>query len=157
MKICLKTKKKKSKISKFHLVLIIILFKIVFADLKDLNTGRNVKNQDSDIVLVVKGSGLQNLFGSYYEGIYPSEVLVNGIKDDSCSNKCTLQGDTNIITLRFQTQIFSCESMFYNLANIIEADLSNFDASKVTTMCNMFCSCTNLKKNKFWEYKYFFS
>ena len=151
MKICLKSISNKPKTSKFYLALVIILLKIVFADLKDLNTERYLKNQDSDIVLVVQGSGVQNLFGSYYEGIYPSEVLVNGIKDDSCSNQCTLQGDTNIITLRFQTQIVSYEYMFYYLANIIEVDLSNFDASKVTTMYNMFCSCTNLKKINFWN------
>ena len=34
--------------------------------------------------------------------------------------------------------------MFYNLVNISEIDLSNFDASKITTMESMFYGCTGL-------------
>ena len=46
--------------------------------------------------------------------------------------------------------------MFYELQNIIEIDLSNFDASEVNDMQWMFYNCENLEKNKFWKYKYFF-
>ena len=45
---------------------------------------------------------------------------------------CNLVGDKNNITLIFDTQIESCYEMFDGLTNIIEIDLSNFDASKVT-------------------------
>ena len=36
--------------------------------------------------------------------------------------------------------------MFFNLSNIIEIDLSNFDFSRVITMEKMFMKCANLKK-----------
>ena len=103
---------------------------------------------NSEIYLVIKGKGEQNLLYNYFD-IEPSEVLVNGVKDDSCSKICNLVGDKNKITLKFDTQIESCYTMFYELDNIIEIDLSNFDASKVIDMRYMFKSCSNLEKIEF--------
>ena len=39
--------------------------------------------------------------------------------------------------------------MFYFVENIIEIDLSNFDASNVKTMQYMFFGCSNLEKIEF--------
>ena len=39
--------------------------------------------------------------------------------------------------------------MFERLTNIIEIDLSNFDASNVRTMQYMFYGCSNLEKIEF--------
>ena len=106
---------------------------------------------NSEIHLVIQGSGQQKLLSDYFFTYIqqPSEVLVNGVKDDSCSKTCNLEGDRNNITLRFNTQIESCYGMFDGLKNITEIDLSNFDASKVADMGYMFNYCSNLEKIEF--------
>ena len=104
---------------------------------------------NSEIHLVIQGSGQQKLLGDDYSGVKPSEVLVNGVKDESCSKTCNLVGDRNNITLKFDTQIDTCDMMFYKLDNIIEIDLSNFDASKVRDMGYMFDGCLDLEKIEF--------
>ena len=104
---------------------------------------------NSEIKLVFKGRGdKQILYSSFqYE---PSEVIVNGNIKASCKKTCYLENeDKNEVILKFQTQINSCVNMFNGLNNLIEADLSNFDASKVIDMTSMFLGCTKLKKIDF--------
>ena len=104
----------------------------------------------SEIHLVVQGNGKQKLLDDhYYNDKEPSEVLVNGVIDNSCKKTCNLNANKNYITLRFNTSIESCYSMFDRLDNIIEVDLSYFDASKVKDMGFMFNRCTNLEKIEF--------
>ena len=43
--------------------------------------------------------------------------------------------------------------MFYDLKNIIEIDLSNFDFSKATSLYSMFAGCSNLEKIEFGKIK----
>ena len=108
----------------------------------------NLLNQ-SEIKLVIKGKGTQHiLYDSFpYE---PSEIIVNGISKASCKKSCYLENeDKNDIIIKFALQINTCENMFKYLDNIIEADLSNFDTSKVTNMAFMFAWCSKLKKIDF--------
>ena len=51
--------------------------------------------------------------------------------------------------LNFKRKINFCSDMFSGINNLIEADLSNFDASKVMDMTGMFFNCTKLKKIDF--------
>ena len=51
----------------------------------------------------------------------------------------------------FEDGMTSTQNMFYGLSNILEADVSEFDGSKVTTMHSMFRECGIIKKNKFWR------
>ena len=76
---------------------------------------------NSEIHLVIQGSGPQQLLDNYFftNIKQPSEVLVNGVKDDSCSKTCYLVGDKNNITLKFDTQIKSCYCMLNFVENII--------------------------------------
>ena len=90
-----KERKKKNKNSKTFLLKIFLIFSV-------LETSIN-----SEIHLVIKGNGKQNLLYNFFN-IKPSEVLVNGFKDESCSKTCNLVGDKNNITLKFDTQIESC-------------------------------------------------
>ena len=112
------------------------------------NEIRDLVDYFSEIHLIIQGSDNQQLLNSGFE-IEPSEVLVNGVKDDSCKKTCNLVGNKNNITLRFENQIESCYEMFSGLNNIIEIDLTNFDASKTTNMENMFRHCSNLEKIEF--------
>ena len=63
--------------------------------------------------------------------------------------KCNLEDNINNITIIFDDDINSCENMFKDLLNIKEVDLSNFDASKVTSMLSMFNGCNYLEKITF--------
>ena len=134
-----KERKNKNRHSKTFLLKIFLMLAMVEASI------------NSEIHLVIQGSGEQQLLEDYYftNFIRPSEVLVNGVKNDSCSKTCNLVGDRNNITLKFDTQIESCNYMFSRLTNIIEIDLSNFDASKVKNMGWMFDGCSNLEKIEF--------
>ena len=50
------------------------------------------------------------------------------------------------IKIIFKKQLSSCKRMFYDCENIIEADLSKFDCSKVFSCQEMFYDCSNIKK-----------
>ena len=128
--------------------IILIFSKLSFSELKVTKLTRHLKNKYSEIHLVIQGSGTQKIVSdySYKDADDPSEVLVNGVKKDSCTTTCSLTGNRNNITLRFEIQPVKCYYMFYGLTNLIEVDLSNFDGSKVTTMNGMFNSCSNLEK-----------
>ena len=109
---------------------------------------RNLYNHYSEIHLVIRGNGTQNLL-SDKSNIIPSKVYVNGVIDSSCNKTCYLEGNKNSIILIFEEKINSCEAMFYGPSNITEIDLSKFDTSEVTIMSNMFSYCINLNKINF--------
>ena len=132
----------KGKIKQKFLIIesFLFLLKIVFLNLVVSINARNLNNYYSEIHLIIQGSREQQLL--YKDFITePSEVYVNGIKKISCKKKCDLDGDRNRITLRFENTIKTCHYMFFCLNNIIEEDLSDFHASKVTDMGAMFYSC----------------
>ena len=84
-----KERKKKNRHSKTFLLKIFLMLAMIEASI------------NSEIHLVIQGSGEQKLlYDWYFTNIQqPSEVLVNGVKDDSCSNTCNLVGGRNNITL----------------------------------------------------------
>ena len=131
-----------------ELILILIITQIYSTNSKLLENTRNLKSKYSEIHLVIQGSGTQDLVSSsgYSEADDPSEVYVGGSKREDCLKTCSLTGTSNSITLRFENQMASCSYMFFQQTNIIEVDLSDFDASKVTSMGGMFNGCTNLEK-----------
>ena len=125
------------------------LLKILLFDLISIKNARNLKNYISEIHLVIKGKGKQEII-RYGFNTYPSEVIVNGIsKGNTCKQTCILDENINNVTIKFDKQIKSCRNMFYNLEKIIEIDLSNFDASEVNNMKGMFGECKNLEKINF--------
>ena len=129
-------------------ILILLLLKIIFVNSIIINYKSNLNNYYSEIHLVIQGSGEQSLLNSGFNP-EPSEVYINGVKKDSCKKSCNLEKDKNNIILRFDNPIESCEKIFEGLYNITEIDLSNFDASKVTTMREMFSLCQKLEKINF--------
>ena len=140
--------KRKRRINNYTIQYILLLLKIVLANLVSIKNKRNINYYESKVHLIVKGSGEQKiLYGSFNTN--PSEVLVNGIKNNSCKKTCYLEGYINNVTLVFENKITSCRDMFNGLSNIIGIDLSNFDFSEVTTMFWMFYGCSNLEKVNF--------
>ena len=102
----------------------------------------------SDIHLIIRGSEVQTVINSGFIS-FLSEVYIDGEKKTEVASSYELIGETSNITLRFNSQIESCESMFHSLGNLIEIDFSDFDASKVTSMLTMFWGCSNLQKVNF--------
>ena len=130
------------------LLLFIFLLNIILVNLTPLNNTRNINNYNSVITLLIKGNGIQNLINNKFTPS-PTTVLINGIRKNFCKRKCYIKRDKNNInniTLFFKGKIASCQSMFKNLDNVIEIDLSKFDFSEVKNMENMFSGLINLKR-----------
>ena len=132
----------------FKLVYTLFLLESSLINSRKIKYIRNFQNKNSEIHMVIQGSGLQRIISGDYEGIIP-EVLVEGIKKNSCGDECFFENEKNNVILRFGTQLRKLEKMFYYLDNLIEIDFSNFDASAVTTMEGMLNSCSNLEKVTF--------
>ena len=128
------------------LLCIFLINRINSNDIKHIRSLKKYCSYDSYIDLVIQGTGVQKILSEEYKGDKPYEVLVYGIKKDSCVDTCILDNEKSNITLKFKNELDSCDSMFYNLNNIIVIDLSNFNASLVTTMYGMFYRCKNLEK-----------
>ena len=134
------------------LLFMIIIFLLSRNSLSEKSILRHLNDYYfSEIHLVIKGSGPQNILSDIF--IYePSEVLVNGISQGNTRSKtCTLTGEENNVTLRFEEQLETCENMFYEIENIIKVDFTDFDSSKVTNMTSMFYNCSNLEKIIFFK------
>ena len=99
----------------------------------------------SEIHLVVKGGQNESNFTYNFE-IEPSQIIVNGIQKNSCTEFCELEYKDNNVTIIFNVSIESCFKMFNQLQNVKEIDLTNFDFSGVKSMSSMFYNCTNLEK-----------
>ena len=138
-------------------VIFAFLIKIGLINLITINNLRNLNNNISEIHLIINGTGNQQiLYGQFMTS--PSEVIVNGIsKGNLCLRTCDLDQEINNVIIKFNEQLKSCYYMFYELENIIEIDLSYFDASQVKTFGMMFSDCKNLEKINFGKFKYFFN
>ena len=101
-------------------------------------------NSLSEISLTINGIGNQSILSNDFTTI-PNQIFVNGILQNTTGKIVyNLQNNINNITIIWNDQLTSCSSMFYNLTNILKADLSKFDSSKVIKMNNMFCCCKSL-------------
>jgi len=151
MKFTTQTNYPKRKIKQEYNVLEYILFlfslNISVVSLIRVKYLRNIYSCNSVIDLVIRGNGTQNILYPYFNS-YPSEVLVNGIKNYSCNKTCYLEKELNNITLRFKNEMGYCANMFRELNNIIEINLTNFN-NKITNMFAMFHLCRNLEKITF--------
>ena len=104
----------------------------------------NLNNADSEINLVLK-ENYALLFSIYYKDSMPSKIIINGEEDVFQNKVYDLKEEKNYITLKFNVQVKSCESMFSKVYNLLEVDISKFDMSQVTSMNEMFYHCYNLE------------
>ena len=117
-------------------------FLYLFCSVNNLGKMYMLKNE---INLTIKGPGQFAFINKQYDQTN-AELIVNGIPVDSHNYIYKFENDLNNVTIKFNSPIESCKNMFKDLENIIEVDLSNFDASKVTNMDSMFFKCINLEK-----------
>ena len=99
------------------------------------------------ITLKIKGKGNKYFFTPSPESSkfhdYPNNIFVNG-KNIEVNNSYDFIQEENNVTLIWDNPIDNCENMFYSCTDIIEMDLSNFDASHVKNMTYMFANCEQL-------------
>ena len=107
----------------------------------------------SEITIKVKGTGEQTIISASKQyctndgrcnvfDYIPDEIYVNNELQSYRGFKVYgLKENITTIKLVFYGNVTNCISLFNELDNIIEADLSKFDASSVTNMYRMFCSC----------------
>ena len=115
--------------------------------------------QYSEINITIKGNGTQRILNNKSVECGSSSKLFDSIPDqifvnDELQNYTgfsvyNLKNDINNISIRWNYSITNCNSMFGGLSNIIDIDLSNFDASEVLDMTCMFRDCTSLTSINF--------
>ena len=137
-------------IFRFLLINFIIIIKLKVSN--SLRIRKLIKLNEIKIKII--GIGEQEILHSVFLS-KPTEILVNGNPTNiDLENKISnLEGELNIITMKWDYQVDDCEDMFSDLTNLIEVDLSNFDGTKITTMNYMFCDCTNLESVNFTNLK----
>ena len=69
----------KRRYQSLNYILFFLLWKSVLVDLMNLMYLRNLNNYDSEIRLIIQGSGNQKLLNDEFD-VEPSEVFVNGIQ-----------------------------------------------------------------------------
>ena len=140
---------KTKKFYNINLIAFLFLLKLAFLLSASEARLRNLIIFSSEIHLTINRKGQQKFLSDSYVGAQPDEVIVNEIKVNYTGNKCYMDKNKNNVTLIFNETILSCDNMFYNLANIIEIDLTNLNTSEVTNMTNMFSRCSSLQKINF--------
>ena len=109
---------------------------------------KEISNYATEITITIEGTGIQPI-------IYSSNIRVNYTPDQILLNNDPLDytgtsvfnliNEINNITMIWNRQLYSCNTMFYGLRNLIYADLSKFDCSQVTLTTFMFDGCSSLK------------
>ena len=91
-------------------------------------------------ITIKVGGGTQTIL---YDTIQsPSQIFVNGNPHEVTKTLTNLNyGENNIVKMVWYSPLLDCSKMFYDLSNILEINLSNFDSSQVTNMSEMFNLC----------------
>ena len=143
-----KNQKKSNKIySNLNLVFYILL--LLFIPMA--STNRSLEENEQIIVLKVTATGNQNIIWEEFS----SKPTIEYTNDQDETTTITEASSLNVpdanleIKLKWNNNLETCEKMFYQLENIKEVDLTNFDISKITNMAYMFAGCKNLEKITF--------
>ena len=136
---------------------IILINLIYFILSQDMNNNENLKNKNN-IKLKLIDDGINNFDFKclrVFSGVeYPDRVYLNDKEIDLQQNGSIniSRNDfshTYLVILEWNKTIDTCQSFFNSLKGIIEIDLSEFDASEVTSMHSMFYQCEDLTNIKF--------
>ena len=141
-----KEKKFNIKISiKRNIIYIVILFFILFIhNTSEKLMNRILQDKVSEVSIIINGTGEQLIMSNNFT-YTPDKVYCNENEVNITENKINIDVNQSIIKMVWNTELNNCSKMFQNLNNIIEVNLSKFDASKVTSMKEMFDSCKMLK------------
>ena len=121
---------------------ILLLYFILVLFFPGLSKESNLQIFSNEIIIKIKGIGDQTIIDGRIEN--PSEVFLNNESQSDLHTVYNLDKEPNEIRIVWNSPIKSCNYMFYDFKNIIEVDLSKFDASQVLNMSNMFKGCSSL-------------
>ena len=126
-------------------ILLVYFFLILFCP--SLSKEANLYVLSNEIIIKIKGTGNQRIIDGRVQD--PSQIYLNNESQSDMHTIYNLEEEPNEIRIVWNSPIESCNFMFYDFSNIIEVDLSKFDASQVTEMSNMFKGCTSLTSINF--------
>ena len=127
-------------------IFINLLFKVISKSVTNDNNKYRKLSLSNEIKIKILGKGEQNILNNEFP-CNCTEITINGKPGVLEENNIVsnLDNKENIIVMKWDYKLTNCRSMFMDLSNLIEIDLSNFDASESVSMFKMFSSCINLK------------
>ena len=143
--------KNESKSIVFLIILINSLY-IILAD-KSINNNRNLIFKNNIKIKLTNNIDdskiIKECIFSFYKHI-PNSVYLNDRQIFSYDNECLNIADYDLeeeyeIKIEWGLKIDTLEMFFMGKQNVLEVDLSEFDASEVTSMNSMFFDCKNLR------------
>ena len=125
----------------------IIIIYLIFSSLLIESDQRNLQSKLSIISLNTNGTGNIKLFHNNY----PDLMLINGINTTvfNTYDFDELGDSINNVTLIWNEDPTTTNSLFANCPNIIEIDLIDFNISNINNMANMFRGCSALRTINF--------
>ena len=142
--------KNKSLKKLFNVNLIIIFMNVIILIFTPISTSKKIVirllNNNNYIMITIQGKGLQTLINENYISSL-SSIKINEEEEitENISNIQNLNFDLNVIQLKFNSQLNSCNEIFRNLLNITQIDLTYFDFSLVKYMGSSFEGCNSVK------------
>ena len=109
----------------------------------------NEKNRklefSSEIWVKIKGKGNQTIINSDFRGTTPDIYLNENLLCEKCKQVYILEGEENILILKYNNGINNFYGMFDSLENLIEVNFSNIFPNDFSSMSRTFYKCKNLK------------
>jgi len=135
------------KIVLFNYIFINLFINVISKNKTEDNNNIRKLSFTNEIKIKILGKGNQNVLNSEFVSKC-TEITINGNPGVLKENNIVYVSESeeeNTIVMKWDYKLNSSSSMFMELTNLIEIDLSNFDASELLTMHSMFSSCKNLK------------
>ena len=137
-------------IIKYILKILILLLSIIYSKwtlviIKNKeNNLRNLSLDYSEVVITIFGEGKKQIISKELK-FYPDEIYINNEAISSIFLSYKFEREENIVKMRWNSQLTTCDGMFSELIDISKIDLSNFDSSKINSTSYMFYKCSNLE------------
>ena len=139
-------RKQKSNFLLFALIIINII-SLTFSKKSGIKRKINYLATDSEVTIRIYGKGTQQLLNNNFKSI-PYSLEINSVPYIFNYTIDNLKYENNVILMKFNNEITSCENMFSGSINITQIDMTKFDFSQVTSMKRMFYENKNLLKIK---------
>ena len=140
----------KRKIFKSNIIIIIYMIIINLIQINNSDNEYFVPNT----TIQIKGPGTKKILSDYFfknNNNFPNKIFINGNENTTMNYSYYLNQTNNTVQLLWNnSNIDSCNNMFYYCPDITEIDFSNFDTSKVINMAGTCCSSlTSLNLSNF--------
>ena len=129
----------------------ITVLKLIIISLPRRYISGGISTYNSYITLKINRKGISKIYNKLYKvnnAQLPNEVFINDKELKPINNTYNFTETTNNVKLVWHQNIESTQYLFYGCYNIVEIDLNDFNASKVTNMSHMFEWCLGLEALK---------